>query len=79
MEEVRETRVTRHTLNTIAGGFAGGGEISLAKKKRYVWTMMHVRQKLSSKEEEKLTIINFSRRDAERVLAHRNDPMVIKV
>lgn len=34
-EEIRETRVVRHTLNTISGGFAGGGEISMTRK-RYV-------------------------------------------
>lgn len=41
--------------------------------------MMHVRQKSPSEEEENPTIINFSRKDVEGVLAHENDLMVIKV
>lgn len=50
-EEVRKTQVTRYTLNTIVGIFVGRGETSSAKK-RYSWTVMHVRQKPSSEEEE---------------------------
>src|ERR1043165_9641898 len=32
VEEVKEARSTRHTLNTISGGFAGGGSTSSARK-----------------------------------------------
>ncbi|XP_050895535.1 uncharacterized protein LOC127102173 [Lathyrus oleraceus] len=78
IEEVREAQMTRHTLNTIAGGFTGGGETS-SSRKRYAWTMMHVWQKPSSEEEETPNIISFSIRDAEGVLVHENDSMVIKV
>lgn len=42
--EVREARVTRHTLNTVAGGFVGGGETNSAMK-RYAREVMHIRQR----------------------------------
>lgn len=40
--KVREARVTRHILNTIAGGFARRGETSSARK-RYACALMHIR------------------------------------
>lgn len=40
-EEVRETRVAHHTLNTIARGFSNGGGTNSARK-RYARTIMHV-------------------------------------
>lgn len=40
---------------------------------------MHIEQKLSSEEKENSIMISFSRRDSEGVLAHENDPMLIKV
>lgn len=41
-EEVREARLTCHTLNTIVGGFTGGGETSLARK-RHAQSMIHIK------------------------------------
>lgn len=63
-EEVRETQVTRHMLNTIVGEFVGEGETS-STRKRYAQTIINVRQKPSSEEEENPTIISFSKRDVE--------------
>lgn len=77
-EEVRETRMTQHTLNTILRGFSGGGETS-SDKKRYARTVTHVSQNPLSEREGKPTIIGFSRQDSEGVLAHENDLMVMKV
>lgn len=68
----------RHTLNTISGGFAGGGETSSIRK-IYARSVMYVSQNPSSEKEEKTVVIGFSKRDSEGVLAHKNDPMVIKV
>lgn len=69
--------MTRHTLNIIARGFAGG-EPSSARK-RYARTMVHVRKKSPSEERENQTTITFSKKDVERVLPHEYDLMVIKV
>ena len=77
-EEVPETRVARLTLNTISGGFTGGGETS-SSKKRYALSLMHVSHNIFSGKEERLVAVGFSRRDSEGVIAHENDPMVIKV
>lgn len=41
--------------------------------------MMHVMEKSPSEEEENPTMIGFSIRDVEGVLAHENGLMVIKV
>ena len=76
--EVREARVTRHTLNTIVGGFTGGGETG-SSRKRYAWEVMHIRQNPLLEEDENSIVTSFSRKDVEGVLAHKNDPMVIKV
>ena len=76
--EGHETKTTRHTLNTIAGGFAGGGETSSARK-RYARTVMHVDQKMTDEPEDNPGTVTFSKKDAAGVLAHDNDPMVIKV
>lgn len=77
-EEVREARVTCHTLNTIAKGFVGRGETS-STRKRYARSVMHIEQKPPSERKEDPIVISFSRRDLGGVLAQKNDPMVIKV
>lgn len=41
IEEVHETRVAHHTLNTILIGFVDGGE-TCSTKKRYAQSVMHV-------------------------------------
>ena len=76
--EGHETKTARHTLNTIAGGFAGGGETSSARK-RYARTVMHVEQRMTDESDDNPDIVTFSKKDAAGVLAHDNDPMVIKV
>lgn len=78
MEEIRETWVTRRTINTISGGFARGGETSFSRK-RYARSIMHISQNPISKKKGKLIVIGFLKRDSEGVLAHENGLMVIKV
>ena len=70
--EGHETKTARHTLNTIAGGFAGGGETSSARK-RYARTVMHVDQRSTDKPEDNPGTVTFSKKDAAGVLAHDND------
>ena len=65
-------------LNTIAGGFAGGGETS-STRKRYARTVWHVDQKVISESDDNMDAVTFSKKDAAGVLPHENDPMVIKV
>lgn len=65
-------------LNTIAGGFVGGGETSSARK-RYARSVMHIEEKSSLEGKGDLVVISFSRKDSKGVLAQKNDPMVIKV
>lgn len=40
---------------------------------------MHIEEKSSSKGKEDSVVTSFSRKDSEGVLAHKNDPMMIKV
>lgn len=69
--------MSRHTLNTIAGGFVGGGETN-STRKRYAHTAMHVKQKSPSEEKDNQDTITFSKKDAEGMLPHKDNPMVIK-
>lgn len=65
-------------LNKISWGFVGEGE-TRSTRKRYDWPVMHIEQKSLLDRKEDSVVINFSRKDSEGVLAHENDPMVIKV
>lgn len=73
---VNKVHITHHTLNTIVEGFAGGGETN-STRKRYARTMMHVRKEPSSEERYNQTIITLSKKNAEGVLPHKDDLMVI--
>ena len=77
-KEVHETKTTPHTLNSIAGGFAGGGETNSARKK-YACTVMHVSEDIANIREQDLNPVSFSKRDAIGIMAHKNDPLVIMV
>ena len=70
--------MARHTLNTISGDFAGGGETS-STKKRYARSVMHVLQNSLPGKEGRPIVIGFSRQDSEGVPTHENDLMLIKV
>lgn len=57
-KEVPETRVTRYSLNTILGGFVGGGEIS-SSRKRYVRSIMHVHKSYFSEKKKYMISLAF--------------------
>jgi hypothetical protein len=65
----------RHTLNTISGGFAGGGESSTSRKK-YVRQIMLLDDNAHRplKQEPDIT---FTARDYQGVIPHDDDPMII--
>jgi len=76
--EVRDNRhgeENKHTLNTISGGFAGGGE-SCASRKNYARQIMLIDEG-SHTFVEKSSDITFSAKDFEGVVPHDDDPMVI--
>jgi len=77
-DEVRNNRrgeENKHTLNTVSGGFAGGGESS-ASRKNYARQIMLINEG-SHVFAEKSSDITFSPKDFEGVVPHDNDPMVI--
>lgn len=59
-EEIRETRVTQHFLNTILGGFFRGGETS-SSRKRYARPIIHISLNQISKKEGKPIVVGFSK------------------
>jgi hypothetical protein len=65
----------RHTLNTISGGFAGGGESSSSRKKyvRQVMLCQEYETPASGREPD----ISFTTKDFRDVIPHDDDPMVI--
>jgi len=65
----------RHTLNTISGGFADGGESSPSRKKyiRQVMLCQEDNKQAAEREPE----ISFSSRDYQDIVPHDDDPMVI--
>jgi len=76
--EVRDNRrgkESKHTLNTISGGFAGGGESS-ASRKNYARQIMLVDEG-SRTFTEKSSDITFFAKDFEGIIPHDDDPMVI--
>lgn len=79
VEEENETRLARHTLNTITRGFAWGGE-TISTRMRYARKVINVSHSTSPRSgEEKSVAVSFSKRDSRDILAHENDSMVIKV
>jgi hypothetical protein len=65
----------RHTLNTISGGFSGGGE-SISSRKRYVRQVM-LCQEYEKQVPEHEPEISFTARDYKDVIPHDDDPMVV--
>jgi len=66
---------TKHTLNTISGGFARGGE-SNASRKNYARQIMLIDEGSHFFAERSPDIV-FSAKDFEGVVPHDDDPMVI--
>ncbi|XP_039687900.1 uncharacterized protein [Medicago truncatula] len=63
----------KHTLHTISGGFAGGGESGKLRKK-------YARQVIllgDAHEPERIPTISFSQEDFGQVIPHDDDPLVI--
>lgn len=74
-----EDMLVCHTLNTIAGGFAGGGETSFAHM-RYVCQVMIIEGSHAKSDSDLEQIaryeITFSNKDVVGIYHHDNDPMV---
>src|ERR1044072_3116575 len=76
-ERRREPRRAKETINSIAGGFAGGGSTSSARK-RYLRTTYQVNT-LKARIEVPLPIISFTAEDVVGILPHEDDPMVVRL
>ncbi|XP_024626580.1 uncharacterized protein [Medicago truncatula] len=63
----------KHTLHTISGGFAGGGESGKSRKK-YARQVMLLGDAHAS---EKIPTISFSQEDFGQVIPHDDDPLVV--
>ncbi|XP_024630533.1 uncharacterized protein [Medicago truncatula] len=75
-EEARDKPTApKHTLHTISGGFAGGGE-SNHSRKRYACQVMLLGDNHAS---EKIPTISFSPEDFGQVIPHDDDPLVISL
>lgn len=71
--------IARHTLNTIAGGFAGGREIS-STRKRYVCQVLNIEDLLQVRDTKAPeAVIVFSEEDVFGLHTHKYVPMVIIV
>jgi len=62
-------------MNTIAGGFAGGG-VTSASKKRYARSVMTASAMWQKKI---LPALTFSDEDKKDVIPHEDDPVVVSV
>lgn len=78
IEKVQEVRAIHHTLNTIAGGFAGGGE-TISSCKNYAQVVMHISETIVHEAEQDLDPVGFSKRDTMGIMPHEDDPMLIKI
>lgn len=67
-----------HTIDTIAEGFAGGGETSLTRK-CYVRQVMHVAELPINFVAANIPDLNFSPRDLEGISPHNDDPLAVVV
>ncbi|MCH92502.1 hypothetical protein A2U01_0013442, partial [Trifolium medium] len=69
---------TNHVINTIAGGFSGGGESNFARKK-YVRQVNQIAEMIGKVSFPKTPEPTFSEHDAEGIVPHDNDPLIIQV
>ncbi|GAU30548.1 hypothetical protein TSUD_65580 [Trifolium subterraneum] len=73
-----EKEPKRIAVNTIAGGFAGGGE-SKAVRKRYLGRIIQETNTVAHVSSSRAPEISFSPSDGEGVFPHDDDPLVIQV
>ncbi|GAU46453.1 hypothetical protein TSUD_402200 [Trifolium subterraneum] len=73
-----EKEPKRIAVNTIAGGFAGGGE-SKAARKRYLRRIIQETNTVAHISSSRAPEISFSPSDGEGVFPHDEDPLVIQV
>ncbi|GAU16855.1 hypothetical protein TSUD_368040 [Trifolium subterraneum] len=73
-----EKKPKRIAVNTIAGGFAGGGE-SRAARKRYLKRIIQETNVVAHISSPRTPEISFSPSDGEGVFPHDDDPLVIQV
>ncbi|GAU10592.1 hypothetical protein TSUD_418170 [Trifolium subterraneum] len=73
-----EKEPKRIAVNTIAGGFAGGGE-SKAARKRYLRRIIQETNTVAHISSSRAPEISFSPSDGEGVFPHDDDPLVIQV
>ncbi|GAU19014.1 hypothetical protein TSUD_193520 [Trifolium subterraneum] len=73
-----EKEPKRIAVNTIAGGFAGGGE-SKAARKRYLRRIIQETNTVAHVSSSRAPEISFSPSDGEGVFPHDDDPLVIQV
>ncbi|GAU51074.1 hypothetical protein TSUD_13180, partial [Trifolium subterraneum] len=76
--EEDEKEPKRIAVNTIAGGFAGGGE-SKAARKRYLRRIIQETNTVAHVSSSRAPEISFSPSDGEGVFPHDDDPLVILV
>jgi hypothetical protein len=65
-------------INSIAGGFAGGGHTSSARK-RHLWAIFSINPTTEIKVSKTSPLISFSMDDFNGEDANQDDPMVISV
>jgi hypothetical protein len=77
-EKGKAKKSAHHVINTISGGFSGGGE-SNTDRKRYLRQVNHVTELMGEVSFPKIPELSFSEKDSEGVVPHDNDPLVIQV
>ncbi|WJX84068.1 hypothetical protein P8452_66678 [Trifolium repens] len=77
-EENPEGEKVRISVNTIAGGFAGGGELSNARK-CYVRRAEFEAKFVGHTSISSTPDLSFTKEDKRKVMAHDDDPLVIQV
>lgn len=77
-EHEEEIPPVQHTLNTISGGFAGGGETSSARR-IYVCQVMQTSSSSQTSMVHNVPELSFSPKDFEGISPHEDDPLVVVV
>ncbi|GAU32939.1 hypothetical protein TSUD_153560 [Trifolium subterraneum] len=77
----KEKETSRVAVNTISGGFAGGGELSSARK-RYLRGIINATNSINHTAHNDFSQtpdLSFSPKDASGIVPHDDDPLVIQV
>jgi hypothetical protein len=77
-ENDKDNESTRIAVNTIAGGFAGGGESSSARKRYLRWTERETHS-ANNVTFPPTPDLSFSPKDTRGMVPHDDDPLVIQV